>query len=57
MPTPTLSKSDRLLAVVPDIGTPLDIALQRDGQQRVVALSLEAVPTTPGATDLSTGHS
>ena len=39
------------LAVVPDIGTPLDIALQRDGQQRVVALSLEAVPTTPEATD------
>ena len=39
------------LAVVQDTGKPLDIALQRDGQQHVVALSIEALPTAPDASD------
>ena len=41
------------LAVVPDVGTPLDITLQRDGQRRVVALSFDAAPTVSDAPDTS----
>ena len=39
------------LAVVPDVSTPLDITLQRDGQRRVVALSFDAAPTVSDASD------
>ena len=39
------------LAVVPDVSTPLDITLQRDGQRRVVALSFDAAPTVSEASD------
>ena len=39
------------LAVVPDVSTPLDITLQRDGQRRIVALSFDAAPTVSEASD------
>ena len=41
------------LAVVPDVSTPLDITLQRDGQRRVVALFFDAAPMASDAPDTS----
>ncbi len=39
------------LAILRDLAAPLDVTLQRNGQQRVVALSFDAVPVLPQVAD------